>query len=360
MANYRLDVYDTSGDLQYALTDFKYLAYTRRVNNPGVIQFGIRGDHPMLGTIADKWQVEVWRKPDSEDWTRETTGLYRKLAWEYGEQSRAVITCNGLLSMLSWRIVAWYTSTDNRSSFTNEKAETIGNLLVKYNCTSDATTANGRLRDGEITGLSVETDGEEGESVYFYCAYSNVLEALKKLSMVGGGDFDLVKTSSTAWQYRWYTGQLGTDKSSSIYFALARGNMANPVYEDNRIEEVTVAVVGGQGELSSRMTAIRTGTNYNVSTNNIETFVAATDVASSGGLNSRGDERLTQFEAVKSFKFDVLQTPSTMYGTHYTLGDLVTAVNPFDDTEYTQKVDAVTVSINEMGEESIHIEMKTP
>ena len=360
MNSYRLDVYDSSGDQQYVLTDFNYLAYTRRVNNAGIVQFGIRGDHPILSNIADNWQVEVWRKPDDEDWTREIVGLYRKLTWSYGEQSKAVITCSGLLSVLSWRIVAWYTATDNRSKYTSEKVETIGNLIVKYNCTADATVANGRLREGAIPGLTVEADGGEGNSIDFYCAYLNVLEALKKLSLVGDGDFDLVKTSPTAWEYRWYTGQLGTDKTSDVYFALNRGNMANPVYEDNRIEEVTVAIAGGQGELSSRMLVIRTGTNYNATTNNIETFVAATDVATSAGLNSRGDERLAEYAAVKSFEFDVLQTPSAMYGVHYTLGDLVTAVNPYDDTELTQKVNAITVSINELGEETIKVEMETP
>jgi hypothetical protein len=342
------------------LTDFDYLAYTRRVNNPGIVQFGIRGDHPILSNIADNWQVEVWRKPEDEDWTREIVGLYRKLTWSFGEQSNAVITCNGLLSMLNSRIVAWYTATNNRSKYTTEKAETIGNLIVKYNCTADATVANGRLREGAISGLTVEPDGGEGNSIDFYCAYANVLEALKKLSLVGGGDFDLVKTSSTTWQYRWYTGQLGTDRTASIIFALNFGNMSNPVYEDDRMNEITAAIVAGQGELSDRALVIRTGTNYHAVTNNIETFVAATDITTIAGLNSRGDEKLLELEARKSFRFDVLQTPSGMYGKHYTLGDLVVAINPFTNVELTQKISAISVSINQAGEESISIETETP
>lgn len=357
--NYRLDVYNTSGSLQYVITDFNYLMYTRRVNNPGVIQFGIPGDHAMMSTVGDKWQVEVWRKPEDADWGREITGLIRKVTWQYTDQSYAELFCNGLMSILGWRVVAWYANTDDRSAFTSEKAETIANLLVKYNGTTDATAVNGRLRDGAISGLTVEADGAAGNTIDFYCAYANLLTALKDIATVGGGDFDLVKTSSTAWQYRWYDGQLGTNRASTVTFAMNRGNMANPIYKDDHINEATVAIVGGQGEGDSRATAIRTSTDYHITTNNIETFVHATDINVDGGLDTRGDEKLKTLRSTQSFEFDVLQIPSTQYGVDYSLGDLVTVVNPYNETEYTMKIEAVHVSINQNGDETIKVEMLT-
>lgn len=361
MTNYRLDVYDYANKLKYVLTDFSALAYTRRVNNPGIVQFSIRGDHPLLSTIADKWQIEVWRKPDDTDtWGREITGLYRLLDWTYGEQSRASFLCNGLMSMLKWRIIAWHAGEADRTKFDGVKAETVANTLVKYNATASATTGAGRLRDGHIDGLTVETDGTEGNTLDWFCAYDNLLESLQNLAKVGGGDFDLVKTSASAWQWRWYTGQLGTDRSATVTFAMERGNMANPIYRDNRTQECTAAIVGGQGIDTSRAIVIRTGTNYHVDTNNIEMFVGATDVDTTEGLNARGDQKLKEAEAIKSFTFDVLQTTSCMYGTHYTLGDLTTAVNPYNGASYTVKIQAVTVSTEEDGSEKIEVEVSSP
>jgi hypothetical protein len=263
------------------------------------------------------------------------------------------------MSKLAWRIVAWTAAYTNRSKFTSAKAETIANTLVKYNITSDATIANGREREGALTGVTVEADGAEGNTIDWYCAYDNLLETLQDLTLVGGGDFDLVKTSSTAWQYRWYTGQLGTDNSSSVTFALERGNMGNPVYIDNRLNEKTVCIVGGQGETSSRTIEVRTGTNY-AAGNNIETFEQATDITTQAGLQSRGDKALAEVEAVKEFSFDVLQIPGCEYGDDYVLGDLVTAVNPYDQTTYTVKVQSVSVSIEKDGTEDINVEMSEP
>jgi hypothetical protein len=360
MNKYRLDCYDTSGNLQAVITDFRRISYGIRVNTPGITEFTIAGDHPVLDSIANNWQIEVWRKPSGGSWGREMTGLYRYLRWGYKNDNEAVIICPGIKSMLGWRIVAWTAAYTDRSKFTSEKAETIANTIVKYNCTSDATVANGREREGAITGMTVEADGAEGNTIDWYCAYDNVLESLQDLAKVGGGDFDLVKTSSTAWQYRWYTGQLGTDNSSNVTFALERGNMANPVFIDNRLNEKTACIVGGQGEQSDRDIEVRTGTNYNVTTNNIEIFEQATDITTTAGLQSRGDKALAEVEAVKEFRFDVLQIPGCEYGDDYVLGDLVTAVNPYDQTTYTLKIQSVTVSVKSDGNEEINVEMSEP
>ena len=360
MTLYRLDIYDTAGTLQAVITDFRHLSYVKRVNHPGIVQIELAGDHALLDDIADKWQVEVWRRPSGGVWAREITGLYRFLEWGYADDNYANLVCVGLMSKLGWRINAWTAGYADRSKFTSDPAETVANTLVKYNCTADATVANGREREGAITGLTVEANGAAGNTVDWYCSYANILESLQDLCKIGGGDFDLVKTSSTAWQFRWYVGQLGTDRRATVTFALNYGNMKNPTYIDNRINEKTVAVVGGQGEEAAREIAVRTGTDYHITTNSVEMFVAATDITTVAGLNSRGDKALAEHEAVKSFQFDVIQTAGTTYGTHYVMGDLVTAVNPFNDDTYTVKIQSVAVSINDQGEESINLEMSEP
>lgn len=361
MTDYRLDIYNTAGVLQRILTDFSSLSYAKRVNSPGVIQFTIPGDHALLSTIADKWQIEVWRKTtDTSTWGREITGIYRMLTWGYGEQSYASIFCNGLMSILDWRIVGYRAGIANRSKFTGVASETVCNTLVKYNATTSATTADGRIRDGHIDGLTVEADGEEGEGIDWFCAYDNLLESLQDICKLGHGDFDVVKTSSTAWEYRWYKEQLGTDKTASVIFSIERGNMANPVYRDNRTQERTAAIVGGQGEDIARTVSIVTGANYHVDTNNIEMFVNATDVETSAGLTTRGTAKLKEKQAVKEFTFDVLQVPSCMYGTHYVLGDLITAINPYNNASYSMKIEAILVNLDQDGAENITIEMSEP
>ena len=358
-ADYYVRVLDIAGDLQFVITDFAALAYTRKVNSPGLMQLTLRGDHPLLAAMQDKWQLEVWRKPAGGAFALDFVGLARQEEYYYGDRSTAVLTCPGLMSMLAWRVVAWYAGVANRSKFISAKAETISKTLVSYNATSSASVANGRIRAGTIAGLSIEADAAGGETVDWFCAWANLLETLQELARVGGGDFDLVKLTATTWQFRWYTGQLGTDRSASVIFAVQRGNMANPQYKALRISEVTAAIVGGQGEASSRVTAVRTGVNY-AAGNDIEAFVNASDVSTTAGLQARGDVALVEMQAAGEFNFAVLQTPACEYGTHYGLGDLVAAANPFTGASETLKVGEAHIRLDGGGNEQIEIRMVTP
>src|SRR3990167_6270329 len=331
---YRLDFYDTSGVQQATLTPSARassaanagllgFAYRKQVNRPGLLTFRLRGDHGLLSSLADKWQIEVWRRQSGEDWAREFNGIYRQPEWAFTDRKIFTGYCPGLLSMLSWRVVNWSANTTNRSKFTSTVAETIMKTLVDYNAAANATTGNGRKRNGAITGLTVQADGANGNSIDWYCHGANLLETLTELADIAGGDYHVVKTSSTAWQFRWYTGQLGTDRTATVIFAMERGNMAEPVYREKRLDERTVMCVWGQGQDSARDYVTRTGANY-AAGNDIEEYINATDIAlgNTAGLNSRGDQKAVQFEAQEEFLFTTLQAPLTLYGVHYVLGDL--------------------------------------
>ena len=368
---YRLDFYDTSGVQQATLTPSARassaanagilgFSYRKQVNHPGILTFRLRGDHGLLSSLADKWQIEVYRRPSGQAWARDFVGIYRQPEWTFTDRKTFQAYCPGLTSMLGWRVVNWPANTASRSKFTSAVGETIMKTLITYNATSSASTANGRKRAGAITGLSVEADGANGSTIDWYCHGKNLLETLIELADVAGGDYDLVKTSSTAWQFRWYTGQLGTDRTASVIFAMERGNMAEPVYREKRLNERTVMCVWGQGEDAGRDYVTRTGVNY-AAGNDIEEYINATDVAKgdTAGLNTRGDQKAVEFEAQEEFLFKTLQAPASLYGVHYFLGDLVTAVNPFTGADLTLKVNAVSVSVNERGEESITPEFET-
>jgi hypothetical protein len=180
---------------------------------------------------------------------------------------------------------------------------------------------------------------------------------LQDLARVGGGDFSLSKSGATSYQFNWHDGQLGTDRSATLVFSVAHGNMARPVYRHKRSDERTVAVVAGEGEAAERDTVIRTGANY-AAGNDIELFVDARDLDSTAAYNARGDQKLDEAEARAELAYTVLQTPASAYGKHYGLGDL--AGYQFGALNGTHKVMAVHVSIDgdgQRGREVIDVEM---
>lgn len=352
--SYRLDIRSSTGTLQAVVTDYTYLTYTRQVNKVGMLQFALSADHDAVQYLTDKALVEVWRRDATRgvDWHCDYYGMVRTTQYAYPGSGPETYTvwAPSMLSLLGWRIVAWSAGTANRNAFTSAKAETVLNTLVSYNACAAATTANGRLRDGAITGLTVEADGAGGNTVDWNCAYANLLQTCQELCRISGGDMDVVTTAPATWQWRWYAGQLGTDRSATVVLALNLGNMASPTYIDARADERTVAIVGGQGEGSARATAIRTGTNYNASTNNVEEFVDARMETATAGLQAKGDAALDEAEARPTFTCDLIETPSLVYHRDFDLGDLVTA--RYRTAEETVKIDSVTVSVSADGTET--------
>ncbi len=352
---YRLDVYSASGTKVAEITDFVSLSYRKSVNEPGLLTFSLLGVNQVINLLASDCILVVYRRNQQLglSWTPDFTGILRKWRARYTDHEIYEATCPGIMTLLSWRIVAYKAGTADRSSFSNKKAETIMKTLVSYNAGSAATTGNGRIRNGAITGLSVQADGAHGNSLTINCAYDNLLDTLQTIAAVGGGDFDLVRTGAGTYEFRWYTGQLGTDRTASVLFALERGNMNNPVRLNDRLDERTVAIVGGQGEADARSVAVRTGADYSAS-NDTEIFVDARNTSDTAGLNTKGDARLHDTRALRKFSYSVTQTPACAYGVHYGLGDLVRA--QYQTVNEAQKIIGITVGLEAGSAEQIAVE----
>lgn len=363
-AKYELRIYNAAGALQYIVNDATF-TYTLRVNAPGFLQFSIDDTHPAAGNLDRDYQVEVHRQRAAD--SGESNGIARYVDF-YGlvrdeerradgdGNSRIVYYCPGQMDLLKRAIVAYPSGVDLRSDFTSDPAETVMKNLVKYNLTSSGTTGDGRVRNADETSITIEADGAGGNSIDYACAWRNVLSALQEVAQIGGGDFDLVKTAAATWDFRYFSGQLGTDRSASVIFALQYGNMANPTLRRNWLNETTVAIVGGQGEAGDRTVEVRTGTNYDSGDNSLEVFVDARDLTTTTGLQKRGDISLEKSEARDDLQFDVIQTPGSLYGLHYFLGDKVTGY--YQGITATKKIVGVTVGYTVEGVESIYLETR--
>lgn len=362
-AEYRLVVRNTSGTKVADVVNFLWLAYAKQVGKAGLLRFGLPSNHALIGVLADNYQVEAWRRNPAlgVDWYNDFGGLYKDNAQEDKELPTYMAACPGQLEILNWRMVAWPAETANRSKFTNAPAETISKTLVNYNLTANATIANGRVDDGTTSGMTVtvQADGGGGNSLDWACCGDNLLDTLYKLSLVGGGDYDLVKTGVTTWDFRWYAGQRGVDRTATVIFATERGNMVEPSYALQVMQEKTVAIVGGQGQGSGRRWLYRHSANY-AATHKTEALVDGRSLSTDAALQAAGDAALKKTQMYAKYGFKVKQAPSCAYGKHYcvggVLGDLVTA--RFYGISATQKIDGVTVAFDPSQDEVIDVSMR--
>lgn len=361
-AQYKLILSSSAGIKQAEFTNFDWLTYTKRRNAPGSLKFRVDASHNAAQYLTDKAQIEVYRRnlDVGLDWYSDFTGLVRDDVQEQSADGRDMLTClcPGALHMLEWRAISWKAGTANRSSFTTAKGETMLKTLVQYNITSSATTGNGRVADGTMASpvsISIQADAAGGNTIGSWgCAWRPLLEELQAIAKVAGGDFDLIKTGAATFEFRWYLGQRGADYrtgASALKFSAKLGNMARPKLSRERTRVRTQVVVAGAGDSGGRETASRTGNGHS-SSNVIEQFIDARNLAAGSNLNAEGDTRLAEYRLKEELTFKVLQQPSCYYGKHYgvagAIGDLINV----EYRSYTaaHQVNAVTVSWDDKGE----------
>ncbi len=355
-AAYQIRTYSRAGTIQHVVTDFRALAFVREVHAPGLLVLDLPPDHRAIDDFELDGRVEVWRRIEGYSWYLEATYLWRgeerSEDGDGNENYRAV--CPGVVDLLGRAVVGYMAETTGRNAFSAVAAETVAKELVKYNATGSGTTADGRLRTVTIPGITIEATAGRGAALTISCAWRPLLNVLQDVAEAGGGAWDLAPVSSTGYEFRWYAARLGTDRSALVVFAPNFGNVANPLLVRDYQQESTVAIVGGQGSETSRDVVARTGANYVAGYSDGEAFVDARHLTTTTALQQYGDTYLAVNRARDRITFTVLQVPQTLYGQHYTLGDLVTAA--YQGVVATKQVRRVSVSMAD-GVEQVAVEL---
>lgn len=357
LGQYRLDLKAPDGTLFAQVTDFLELSCVMRVNAPGLLMVKLPGEHAAIASLQKRSQVELWFEDAmfGINWHRHFSGLHLGEEMLYPQDRPSVfqMTAPGDLWLLNTRTVAWYAGYADRSAFSAIPAETIMKTLVKYNCTSSATVAAGRKREGAIGGatITLEADAGRGTSLDWACHGAYVLKTLQDVAPTGGGDFDLVKTGAATWDFRFYEGQLGTDRRTTVKFQNELGNMVNIRIGSDWTEEKTAATVWGRNDGVDREYGTVLGTDY-ATGNDVEMYVDARDIKTAAGLTDRGDKAMEENRARDWFTFDVAQTPGCMFAKHYFLGDLVTVRHPKTLVDMGCQVMAVTLTVTPQKREA--------
>ena len=340
--------------------------YVKHVNSPGGLTLRLSGDHPVLDLLEENGQIDVWRNAGA-GWYRDFTAIWTDdYDYDYSGEPAFIGYAPGAMALLGWSTVAWAAGSANRSKFTEIEAETSAKTLVRYNVTSDAGTAGGRDLDwrGPFT-VTTESDLGRGNAVSLSCSRKPLLETLQQVAASGDGDFDLMRSSTDplSWQFRWYPGQRGTDRTDSVRFGVELSNIRNVTFKHRGSHAQTAAIVGGRGEGAKREISPRLS-SADGTTRHREVFVNATEVelGATDALQDKGDRYLAENADTEVWSFDVAQTPASKYGVHYcvdgVIGDLVTVVRPTDGEVQTHKVVEVSVAVHADGSDSITVQME--
>ncbi len=377
-ARYQVILRNHAGAQVALITEWLSLEYTVRLNDVGDYTLELDGDAAVVAEFAPTAEpvdrvVEIRRRDidasPTIDWYTDFAAFHRTSAELTNDSGRAIFASLGVdFKHLLARRAILYRDLDPGADKTG-LGETVMKAYVNENAGVLATLANGRIFDGVFPGVTVEVTAGGGSAWEGTKAYRPLLKTIKEISDATGVDFDMIQTTPTTYAFRAELEPLGLDRTTvdiqpnglngagnaPVIFSLDHGNMEVPSLTTHRIDEVTAAIVTGQGAEGNKVVIERTSSDVTDSPfNRIETIKKANQEDALAALNAVGDATLQALQARERFTFAALQIPSTLYGRDYFVGDLVTA--RYKDTERNLKIITATVNVTS-GREEITIEV---
>lgn len=303
-------------------------------------------------------RIGIWRKPEGGAQYLEFAGLVRRIQTRTDVRGLTTFNVSGcdLNGFLARRVVAY--SAGSPESEMTDQADDLITEIVKDNLGSDAIAA----RQISSTYFSVASSPAAGPSITKGFSYRNVLEVLRDVSdaarQAGTALFFGIKpTGESTFGFSTRTQEWGRDRTADdatrLIFSLVRGNLANPVLDEDAGDEVNFAYGLGQGEGSLRNVQTSEDTARSAASlfARSEAAISATGEATDAGVADVADARVMQGRPVRLFSADLLSVPGSRYGLDWGFGDKVPI--SYAGLQFDVWIRAITVSVDENGRETI-------
>ncbi len=358
---YNVYIYDSAGVLQGIAGDFGNIQIARTVNGYDTLGISIPYNSPTRPYFVNGGRIEVYRANTEIGipLTKEFSGIITKTVFKYGRSKSWEVVAFGWEYLLSYRIVAYNEDKLNHSEWVGKPASTIINDLLVKNLGTDSVTVDIKERavSGLITGVLPTTTGLGNVLTTADMSYKNVLTAIQDVALQGDVDFEFIWNKDGTYTFNVASPTLASDRSGTVTFSVDNGTINNFTRTIDQTQYFTQAIVRGQGTANATIRTVRP----NPPLTELESKEAFFDAASVGNnyayLNAYGDMKLQQIaKKIESVAIDVQQTPSTLYGLNYFIGDLV-SVDLVTEIVVLQ-VNTVTLAMNNNGVETVRVQLE--
>ena len=362
---------DPTGNRLAVLDRMINLSVSVVANNIGSFQITLPGDFDDSLIHLDSL-IEFWRAPEGGTLRLVRVGMVRK--WVYTEDSNGsevlIISGPDQTELLSRRIVAYPAepsfATGTKYTYKSGAADDMIKAIVRENLGALVAVA---VRNLTSLNFTVALDLTAVATLERRFSWTNVLTVIQEIASAStqstgiGLYFDLVPVmvSSTqlGFELRTYTGQIGMDMSSSVFFGKSWGNLGSPKLEKDYSAEFNYCYVGGQGEEADRSivevsdTARIGGSPWN----RREIFQDGRNEKTVTGLDALGRKALRANRPVLRLSGALLDTTQTRYGIDWSWGDKVTV--EYRGFQFAGMVRAVRFDLADDGQEVIDCKVET-
>lgn len=362
---YQVRLLDNDNHVFAIYDDLVAVQYKKHVNHIGMCILTVPEGHDILNHLVRDLLIEIHLFPPvgGIPWGRDFIGIFRdrQIATDANGNIYHLLYVPDTIEILSRYVVAWPAGSGGKNHWTGQQLAVIANDVVRWNCTAEATIANGRLRDATVIHGLEDAGAIGGTDVVDYSVSPgrNVLDFLQEIAPICGFDFDVDRNPSFPEDLyvRQYAGQLGTDRSADVVFDLSLDNISSASLSFDGLREKTIAVVGGRGEGEDRTFMIRSGVNY-ASNNDYELWVDGRDREFDDELAALGDAVLGGYAARIQLQSGVAASLGWIYKRDFEHGDLVTT--QFAGFSAIKKIGTTDVRFDQSQRMVVQLELIEP
>ena len=362
VARYQVRLKSQAGIVTAIFDDWRGLQWQYVVNAPGFFSLTLDGGDARVSLFLPDCQIEIWRTiPGVLPWALAYEALVEDVydsLFENGNR-QFVIVGAGYNSLLARRTIAYY--SDAAGAAKSGAAETVMKEFVDENLGPGATVPPRLLNDGVLAGLTIGADLGTGSAWTGQRTGQNLLDTLKKISLVGGVDFAVIGTGPATYQFSTYYPQLGADRTTigldpttgrnaagnvPVVFSPLLNNVSRMEYRKKHSDETNAVFVWGTGTASARAVRLRTDpVAIAVSPIGLrEISRSGASQSSAANLDQVGDEDLEKYAARDDLDFTPLLSDQTLYGKDFSVGDLVTA--DYFGRTFHKRITSVNASVS--------------
>lgn len=330
---------DALGNRLESPRDYTRFEYVRVENGIGALTLTLPSRYPR-SLFKKDGVVELWRSIDGGAPYLDTETVWLQRKWKkIIKQGLRLwqITCVDLNHLLKRRFVDY--AAGSAQADQSRAADDLGKQIIRENLGSSATDTTRSL----ATYLTVQANATAGPTTGKKFSERNVLTVLQEIALASFNNstylvFDTVCSvppgsgSAMQFEFRSYTSQRGVDHrfpggNPPLLIGPDYGNLDDVEYEEDAENEITRAIVGGQGQQANRTFSRKDDTAREGESPFalIEAFKNATGESAAAGLANEADALLKSGLPRKGLRGRIVPTSGLIYGVHYRWGDFITA-----------------------------------
>lgn len=357
-------LYSPTGTYLESINDFVYLDCALSEMQVGTLVLVVPGISHDATKIVRGSRIAYYRAPDA------TLGggrfrLVGNTTWLVARRQRMVnrnyeqlirITAVHPNVLLAARVVAY-----DEESAEADKTDLADDMIKAY-VRENFLTATDATRNWAAAHFAVEADVGAAPSIAKAASYRTVLTVCQEIAAAATQagtytGFEVFSPTETgAYTLRTYTGQRGTDRSSTgnapLILALTKGSLNSVELDEDWTELVTAVYAGGSGKKSERLVsspALDSALIAESPYGRVEWFQNASGVDDTAVLDDEAARTLREKRPRTLFTGDVVDTEYATFGDEYDWGDRV--IGEYTDlrvahvTQFDCRVDPVRITV---------------